>query len=325
MSRRHADADSRAIALSLRVFQRLLTAYPKAHRREFGAAMAQLFADQCRDSWRAGRGWGLTWLWLRVLPDLVKTSVLEHISTLKRRKAMLERIGTLFRARSAPVFVFIAVFSAVFLFVVATSTLITFILPESFSSTARVLVRQDASEASQKTASQTPLGPYDPYFLQTQLEVIQSQAVLDKVIEELDLNQAWGRKYADGSPLKTSETLALLKARLDLRPVRNTSLIEIRVFSDDPNEAAKLANSVADNYRQYRANISPAELVDKAVPGVRPVRPNKPLNIALGVASGLLLGLAVGAGMAGIAAWFGRRSRGIGATRGTAPAAPPNL
>ena len=36
------------------------------------------------------------------------------------------------------------------------------------------------------------------------------------------------------------------------------------------------------------------EVVDKAVPGVRPVRPNKPLNIALGI----IIGLVVGVGLA---------------------------
>ncbi len=323
MRRAPAGPDSRAVALSGRLYQRLLAAYPKEHRRDYGSAMAQLFRDQCRDAWGDSRGWGLTWLWLRVLPDLVKTSVLEHISTLKERKTMLERIGLLLRPRSAPVFVFIAVFAAVFLFVVVTSTLITFILPESFASTARVLVKLDPSEVSQKTASHTPLGPYDSYFLQTQMEVIHSQAVLTKVIEDLDLNQAWGKKYAGGVPLKTSETLTLLKARLDLRPVRNTSLIEIRAFSDRPEEAAQLANAIADSYREYRARIIPPEIVDKAVPSLRPVRPNKPLNIALGMAGGLLLGAAAGGGMAVLAAWLGRRARRTGAHPVTGPAVPP--
>jgi len=83
MRRAPTGPDSKALALSGRLFQRLLAAYPKAHRREYGQAMAQLFRDQCRDAWRASRGWGLTALWLCVIPDLVKTSVLEHISTLK--------------------------------------------------------------------------------------------------------------------------------------------------------------------------------------------------------------------------------------------------
>src|ERR1019366_1574839 len=99
-----------------------------------------------------------------ILPDLIKTSVLEHISTLKERKTMLERLGTLLCPRSAPRFVFIAVFAVVFLFVVATSTLITFILPETYSSTARVTVPQDASELTWKPGMPAPVGGDDTYF-----------------------------------------------------------------------------------------------------------------------------------------------------------------
>jgi capsular polysaccharide biosynthesis protein len=336
MSRRHAEPDSKAVALSGRLFQRLLAAYPREHRREYGPAMAQLFRDQCRDAWADRRGWGLTGLWLRVLPDLIKTSVLEHISSLKERKTMLERIGMLMRPRTAPRRVFIAVFAAVFLLVVAASTLITFIIPESYSSEAWIMLPQDASEVTRKPGIPVPADGYDPYFLKTQLEAIQSEAVLGKVIEEHDLNQAWGKKYAGGSPLKTSETLTLLKGRIDLRPVRVTrirpmdstgcaGLIKIRVFSEGASEAAELANAIARSYCEYRSGTTPAEIVDSAVPGLRPVRPNRPRNIALGIIGGIFLALAAGAGMAGIAAWIGRRSRRTGAPPGTSAAPPPDL
>ncbi len=324
MKRAPAEAGSKAVALSAKLYHRLLAAYPKTHRRKYGPAMAQLFRDQCRDAWSGGHGWGLIRLWLRVLPDLVKTSVLEHLSTLKQRQTMLERIGTLLRPRSAPWVVFIGVFALVFFLVVAATTLITFIMPESYSSTARLVLRPAASEAAQKPGSPSPLGPYDPYLLQTELEVLQSHAVLDKVIDQLDLNQTWGRKYAGGERLRTPETLELLKARIELRPVRNTSLIEIRAFSDQPTEAAALANAIAESYRDYRSHSTAAgtgdavgqmrvEIVDQAVPSLRPVRPNKPLNIALGIAAGALLALAAGAGLAVLAAWLGRRSRASGA------------
>ena len=92
--------------------------------------------------------------------------------------------------------------------------------------------------------------------------------------------------------------------------MRNTDLIEIRVFSDDPSEAAKLANAIAESYREYRSSTIPAEIVDKAVPGLRPVRPNKPLNIALGILGGMLLALVAGAGMAGLVAWIGQKIAG---------------
>ncbi|MCX6921916.1 MAG: hypothetical protein NT154_01665, partial [Verrucomicrobia bacterium] len=272
--------DSKAVTLSGKLFQRLLVAYPKAHRHEYGSAMAQLFRDQCRDGWGDRRGWGLTVLWLRVLPDLIKTSVLERISSLKERKSMFARISTLLAPRPAPRFVFMAVFTMVFLLVVITSTLITFILPESYSSTARIIPSWTVNDRAG----------------QVEFESIQSAAVLGKVIADLNLNHAWGKKYAGGSSLKTSESLALLKARLEIRPVRATDLIEIRAFSHDPAEAAKLANAIADTYREYRSSAFSVEIVDKAVPGLRPVRPNKPANIMFGVLGGMLLALVAGAG-----------------------------
>ena len=325
MRRAHAEPDGKAVTFSGRVFQRLLAAYPREHRREYGPAMAQLFRDECRDAWGEARAWGLTALWLRVLPDLIKTSVLEHISTLKERKTMLERISTLLRPRTAPRRVFIAVFAAVFLLVVAASTLITFLLPEAYCTTVRVKVSQEASEVTRMPGAPAPVGAYDPYFIKSQFELIQSEAVLGKVIDDLHLNKAWGMKYANGNPLRPSETLALLKARCDLRPVRNTSMIEIRVFSDDASEAASLANAIAWSYREYRSGTSPVEIVDKAIPGLRPVRPNRPLNIALGILGGMFLAVMAGAAMAGIVARIGRKRRGTGAPPGTGAAPPSDL
>jgi len=213
------------------------------------------------------------------------------------------------------------------------------------------------------TLSRGPEG-YDPYYIQTEFELIQSEVILGKVIEDVDLNTVWGKKYANGDRLKTSESLGLLRGRIDLRPVRNTSLMEIRVYSEKPEEAAQIANVVADVYREYRlkerankisasirvleeayeennakirkirgetAGLSPeqstqdtnrldevrrriddlqhfgrglftmlaaektdlslpatsmVQIVDRAVPSARPVRPNKPLNIAIGIIVG---------------------------------------
>ena len=56
-----------------------------------------------------------------------------------------------------------------------------------------------------------------------------------------------------GTRLKTSETIGMLKRAIDLRPVRNTSLIEIRVFSEKADEAARIANAIAEAYKAHRA------------------------------------------------------------------------
>ncbi|HEX5398847.1 MAG TPA: hypothetical protein VFY06_07350 [Verrucomicrobiae bacterium] len=153
---------------------------------------------------------------------------------------------------------------------------------------------------------------------------MQSEDVLGGVINTLDLNKKWGDKYNGGTPLRTKETLQLLKRRMTLRQQRNTALIDVTVFDEDRVEAAQIANAITDSYRNYRdkpegeklqttiAKPSMVTIIDTAKPGMSPVRPNKPLNITLGVVIGILLGLSLGAGAAGIASLFDRRSRGDG-------------
>jgi capsular exopolysaccharide synthesis family protein len=148
---------------------------------------------------------------------------------------------------------------AVFLLVVITATLVTFILPESFSSSARIKIERDQSDITGFMERGIGVG-YDPYFIQTEFELIQSEVILGQVIKDLNLNQEWGRKYGDGNPLKTPESMQVLKNKMELRPVRNTSLIEIKVYSDRPDEAARIANAIADAYaihrKKQRENLS---------------------------------------------------------------------
>ena len=55
----------------------------------------------------------------------------------------------------------------------------------------------------------------------------------------------------DRTPV-SAETLANFRRHIQLRPVRNTSLVEIQAFHDSPTEAARIANAVAASYREYR-------------------------------------------------------------------------
>src|SRR5580765_7418299 len=66
---------------------------------------------------------------------------------------------------------------AVFLLVVITATLVTFILPESYSSMARIKVERDQSDIS--FMNDPRMGSaYDPYFIQNEFETIKSERVL---------------------------------------------------------------------------------------------------------------------------------------------------
>jgi succinoglycan biosynthesis transport protein ExoP len=147
-----------------------------------------------------------------------------------------------------------AIIITVFLITAIIATAVTFILPESYASTCRIKVESDVNDIVGGTAPTPAMMGYDPYFIQTTFEIMQSELVLSNVIAKLDLNDAWGKKYFNGERLKMPETMAILKGRMNLAPVRNTKLISITVYSDVPAEAAQLANAIAEAYKEYRFN-----------------------------------------------------------------------
>ena len=146
-----------------------------------------------------------------------------------------------------------AIIITVFLITAIIATAVTFILPEAYSSICRIKVEQDVSNVPGLNSGTTETGGgFDPYFIQTTFEIMQSEVVLSNVIATLDLNEKWGKKFNNGETLKTSETMLILKNNMLLTPVRNTKLITITIYSDDPKEAAQIANAEAASYTQYR-------------------------------------------------------------------------
>jgi capsular exopolysaccharide synthesis family protein len=145
---------------------------------------------------------------------------------------------------------------SVFLLIAITATVVTFILPESYSSTARIEINPDiVSDIAGITGMQSTYAQYDPYFIQTEFSIMQSEKVLGRVIDKLGLNEAWGKKYNNGTPLKTEDTMQLLKQRMNLSPERNTKLIDITVYSEDKKDAMDLANGIAHAYQDYRLDL----------------------------------------------------------------------
>ncbi|MGA2279898.1 MAG: polysaccharide biosynthesis tyrosine autokinase [Verrucomicrobiota bacterium] len=148
-----------------------------------------------------------------------------------------------------------AIIITVFLITAIVATAVTFLLPESYASTARIRIEPDIISDIRGVGGEAPYASYDPYFIQTEFEIIQDRVVLGKVIEALNLNVEWGKKYFGGETLKTPETMEFLKRRMSLMPVRNTKLIGITVYSEDKNDAARLANAIAEAYRNYRLDL----------------------------------------------------------------------
>lgn len=138
---------------------------------------------------------------------------------------------------------------SVFLLVLITTAVVTFVLPHSYHSSARIRVDRDRSDIDLHQ-QMMPL-MYDPHFIQTEFESIRSEVVLSRVIDALNLNVAWAGKFG-ADRLSPRDTIRILRGRLALRPIRNTMFIEVGARSETPEEAAEIANAVAEAYEAHR-------------------------------------------------------------------------
>ena len=140
----------------------------------------------------------------------------------------------------------------VFALVLGTTAALTHWIEPTYQSTVRMEVQKDTGDISTLGPQQTQQG-YDPYFVMTQFEILQSKEVLYKVIDDLKLVQRWNQKYLLGeSRIKAFQVLNKL---IDSRNVRNTSIIEVSVFSKDKAEAAEIANKIAEVYKANRDEL----------------------------------------------------------------------
>ncbi len=139
---------------------------------------------------------------------------------------------------------------AVFLLVVLTTTVVTFLLKPTYSSTVRIAIEKDNSDIAPLLGIQASM-QYDPYFIQTEFEKIQSKKVLHRVINSLGLNQVWAERY-NAETLTTNETYMVLQRLIQIEQFRNTSIIEITAYSENRDEAANIANEIALQYQAVR-------------------------------------------------------------------------
>ncbi|MCF7817588.1 MAG: polysaccharide biosynthesis tyrosine autokinase [Kiritimatiellales bacterium] len=142
---------------------------------------------------------------------------------------------------------------AVAILVVLTGTVYTLMLPNIYASSARISVAEDAPEINPFAAQQNYYSSYNPYFLRTQFEVLQSKPILYEVINRLNLQSEWGK---EGEKLPRDVAYKILQNSISVFQQRDTSLIVISVKRDNPNEAAKIANEIAEVYHDSRVDLS---------------------------------------------------------------------
>jgi len=146
---------------------------------------------------------------------------------------------------------------AVLLLVVITGTAYTFTLPKIYASQSRIEVNRDAVDIDPFAPAQFGGSGYDPYFLRTQFEIIQSKPILYEVINRLNLQEVWGKK---GEKLTKEHAYKILRSSLTVGQARDTSLVSIMAKREDPKEAMRIANELADVYRDARLDLKHKEM-----------------------------------------------------------------
>jgi succinoglycan biosynthesis transport protein ExoP len=137
----------------------------------------------------------------------------------------------------------------IFLLVVSSVEVATYFAPREYNSIATIEVQPDMTPVHLVENQTGPREPEDTKFSQTQIEIIQRKGVLYPVIDRLHLIDKWSE---NGKRMSHEGAYNKLREMLKLDGVRNTNLIQIAVNAPDPQEAALLANTVAQIYMEQR-------------------------------------------------------------------------
>lgn len=152
-----------------------------------------------------------------------------------------------------------------------------YVLTPIYQASTQILVNQNQSENNpiQSQDIQTNLQLINTYNV-----IIKSPVILEKVIEDLDLNMSSGA----------------LASKITVNNANNSQVVNISVQDEKPYMAVDIANTVAEVFQeeiQVLMNVDNVNILSPAVlpANPSPIKPNKMLNIAIALVIGLMLGV----------------------------------
>nr|AEP02680.1 CpsB [Streptococcus suis] len=147
----------------------------------------------------------------------------------------------------------------------------SFLVTPQYDSTTRIyVVSQNVEAGAGLTNQELQAGTY---LVKDYKEIILSQDVLTQVATELNLNENLKEKVSVSIPV-------------------DTRIVSISVRDADPNEAARIANSLRTSAVQKIVEVtkvSDVTTLEEAVPAEEPTTPNTTRNIILGLLAGGIL------------------------------------
>ena len=137
----------------------------------------------------------------------------------------------------------------VFALVVATTVAVSLLLPKQYDAAASVVIDIKPDPVSAMAFPTMAM----PSFMATQVDILTSDRVALKVIRDLKLldsaqiREQW-QTEGEGKGTIEQWLVELLKKNLDIKPSRESNVIQVSYRSPDPRFAAGLANAFANAY-----------------------------------------------------------------------------
>ena len=148
-----------------------------------------------------------------------------------------------------------------FFLVLITTAVVTYFQPREYQSSVFIEVKSTAENPRIFGTGDPNVPIHDPQLAPTVFQVIQRTGILYPVIEELKLQERWGK---EGNKLTREQAYLTLRGKLDVEEVRNTDLLQISVFDTNPQEAADIANKIVSVYQNKRVDEE-KEILNRAV------------------------------------------------------------
>jgi succinoglycan biosynthesis transport protein ExoP len=148
-----------------------------------------------------------------------------------------------------------------FFLVLITAAVVTYFQPREYQASCFVEVKSMAQNPRIFGTGDPSQPIHDPQLAPTVFQIIQRTGILYPVIEGLKLQDKWTR---EGSRPSREQAYQMLRSKLNVDEVRNTDLLQISVFSTDPQEAADIANKIVAVYQDKRVEEE-KDIMNRAV------------------------------------------------------------
>ncbi len=145
----------------------------------------------------------------------------------------------------------------IFTLTVVSGVYVTYeVLPKQYTAMAQIQIRPRGVVDAPGLNNTRTDGVFDSTAFQTEFEIMQSPDVLLPIITDLQLDKVWAKRLHQPGldVLRPQDALNKMNSMLKLDFKHGTSIVEISVTSEIPQEAADIANHIADRYQQMRDN-----------------------------------------------------------------------